>query len=595
MARPRSPEPPRSELSDPGGWYAAHGRRLYLYAYSRVRDANEADELVHQTLLTAFAARGRFRGESSELTWMTGILRYKVLEHFRRRSRDRCLEPIDISDARKDSPERKAEASEFDSIVREGLGTLSPQMARAFSLRRIEGVSQQEAAKILGVPAGRVAVMVYRARMRLIRHLGQAAAVVALLSAVAVPGAFAAPVGSIEIEGAKTRPETVRALLDTRIGAEFDPAAWERDLRRLRNLDYFYDVMGDAREVDGRMELHLHLRNKFSTLPIFKFKRGGGSSLITAGLYEINFLDRLLEVGGQYERFNGKPGYALWFRHPYLFSRRNRFGTEVLAHAIDLPLLTDRGEEEAFFENKETRWNGRLQRELAESLRVGVELSVYQNDFKRDDGSAEKRARNDGFLRTTTLHSGRTVSLTPSVTVGRLDHDRYFISGHEGFAQVELAHRSLGSGFAFAKGQAGVTGGWRPGERWNLVYQAKLGSKTGREFQHKFYLGGLDTARGFLDRQFRGEHMWLVNLEARPTLVEKPLWVLQGALFTDLAKTWDARNFGVDGFGRPIISYGIGGRVIFPRVYRAILRLDVARTQRPVGQYGVSLGLQQFF
>ena len=91
-----------------------------------------------------------------------------------------------------------------------------------------------------------------------------------------------------------------------------------------------------------------------------------------------------------------------------------------------------------------------------------------------------------------------------------------------------------------------------------------MGSKTGREFQHKFYLGGLDTARGFLDRQFRGEHMWLLNLEARPTLVDRPRWVLQGALFTDAAKTWDARNFGVDGFGRPIISYGAGARVIFP-------------------------------
>lgn len=437
--------------------------------------------------------------------------------------------------------------------------------------------------------------MVYRARMRLIRHLGRAV-VSAALVAIILPGAgLATPVGRIEIEGAKTKPGDIQALLDTRSGAQFDAGVWARDLRRLRNLDYFYDVEGEAREVDGKMELRLRLRNKFSTLPVFKLKRGGGSSLITAGLYEINFLDRLLEVGGQYERFNGEPGYALWFRHPYLFSRRNRVGTETIAHTIDLPLLTDRGEEEAYFENKETRWNGRLQRELAESLRVGVELSVYQNDYKRDDGTADKTVRNDRFQRATPLHSGRTVSATPSVTVGRLDRDRYLVSGHEGLAQMELAHRALGSSFAFAKGQIGVTGGWRPVERWNLLYQAKLGSKTGREFQHKFYLGGLDTSRGFLDRQFRGEHMWLVNLEARPTLVDKPLWVLQGALFTDLAKTWDARNFGVDGFGRPIVSYGAGARLIFPRVYRAIVRLDAARTQSPVKQYGISLGLQQFF
>ena len=353
--------------------------------------------------------------------------------------------------------------------------------------------------------------------MRLNLSLRRAVAIAFLIAVILPDAGLAATVGRIEIEGAATRPEAIQALLDTRVGAQFDAGVWERDLRRLRNLDYFYDVEGTAREVDGKMELRLNLRNKFSTLPVFKFKRGGGSSLITAGLYEINFLDRLLEVGGQYERFNGKPGYALWFRHPYLFSRRNRFGAEVIAHTVDLPLLTDRGEEEAYFENKETRWNGRLQRELAESLRVGVEFSVYQNDYKRDDGTADKTARNDRFQRMTTLHSGRTVSVTPSVSLGRLDRDRYFVFGHEGLAQVELAHRSLGSSFAFAKGQVGVTGGWRPAERWNLLYQAKLGSKTGREFQHKFYLGGLDTSRGFLDRQFRGEHMWQLNLEARPT------------------------------------------------------------------------------
>lgn len=407
--------------------------------------------------------------------------------------------------------------------------------------------------------------------------------------------ASAAIVGSIKVEGAKTRPEVIRTFLDTRSGKAFDPAVWERDLRRLRNLNYFYDVAGEVQEREGRVNLIVRLRNKFSTLPIFKFKRGGGASLLTAGLYEVNFLDRLLEAGGQYERFNDNPGFVVWFRHPYFLSRRNRFGTELYVHTLNLPLLTDKGAEEAFFDNKETRWNARLQRELGESLRAGLELGVYRNDFVRDDGTAEKAARNAAFLSRAPLRSGRTVSLTPSLSVGRLDYERHFVRGHEAGAQAELAHRALGSQFGFAKGQLSASGGWRLPREWNLVYQARLGSKTGRDFQHKFYLGGLDTTRGFLDRQFRGEHMWLLNVEARPTLVDRPLWVLQGGIFTDLAKTWDARNFGVDGFGDPIFSYGAGARLILPRVYRAVLRLDVARTQRPIQQYGVNFGLQQFF
>lgn len=409
------------------------------------------------------------------------------------------------------------------------------------------------------------------------------------------PAAQAAPVGRILIEGARTRPEVIMALLDTRSGSEFDPAVWEADLRRLRDLELFYDVRGATRVVEGKVEVDLALRNKFSTLPIFKFKRGGGTSLVTAGYYDVNFLDRLFEAGGQFESFNGRPGFALWFRHPYFLSRNNRVGTEILRHSLDLPLFATDGTEEAAFENLETRWNARLQREASERLRWGLEVGVYTNRFLRDDGTARKKALNDVFAQRISLDSGRTVSFTPSVTLGRMSRDRHIVSGFEGTAAVELSHRAMGSEFGFAKGQLGGLAGWRPTERWNIAGQARVGSKTGRGFQHKFYLGGLDTTRGFLDRQFRGEHMWMGNLEARPTIVDRPAWVLQGALYSDLGKTWDGRNFGAEGFHDPIFSYGGGMRLILTKVYRAVLRVDVARTQRPVKQMGFNVGLQQFF
>ncbi len=115
------------------------------------------------------------------------------------------------------------------------------------------------------------------------------------------------------------------------------------------------------------------------------------------------------------------------------------------------------------------------------------------------------------------------------------------------------------------------------------------------QFQHKFYLGGLDSLRGFFDGQFRGEHMWVANIECRSTLVEKSKWVIQHNLFADLGKTWDAEVFGLDGFSSPIISYGTGFRLILPRIYRAVLRIDVARTEEPIKSFGVNFGVQQFF
>src|SRR3989338_5731223 len=81
--------------TDPSGWVDAYGDRLFRYALSRVRDEGAAEDLVQETLLTAYKSRDRFQGASYELTWMTGILRNKIFELYRRQSREVPLLPSD--------------------------------------------------------------------------------------------------------------------------------------------------------------------------------------------------------------------------------------------------------------------------------------------------------------------------------------------------------------------------------------------------------------------------------------------------------------------------------------------------------------------
>ncbi len=420
-------------------------------------------------------------------------------------------------------------------------------------------------------------------------------AAISLLFCGLVSQLHSVPVQEIHISGAKTQSPVIRRLIDTREGREFNEKTWEADLRRIKNTEIFYDIHASTTDSSNGKIIRLELKNKFPTIPIFKFKQGGGTSLITAGIYDVNLFNRYLEAGAQYERMNEKNGFVVWFRHPYLLSRKNRFGTEIYVHTVNLPLLTLKGAEEAHFDNEEIRWNTRVERQWTETLRLKLEGSIYKNLFKADNSSAEKSFRNTVFTQARALREGYTVSALPSITVGRLDRDDFYVRGYEATLEGEFADRIIGSDFNFIRGELSHLAGMRPMEKLNLVSQLRIGSKSGREFQHKFYLGGLDSVRGFIDGQFRGEHLWQANFEARPTLIERRLWVLQGNLFTDLSKTWDSTNFGVDGFADPFWSYGIGFRVILPRIYRAVLRIDFARTQQPVRQFGMSLGLQQFF
>ncbi len=176
--------------SDPAGWVEAYGDRLYRYALSRLRDERAAEDLVQDVLLTAFKTRDRFKGESSELTWLTGILRFKIFELYRRQAKEVPL-GFDADDDREAAlfeegghwkaegaphdwagdPVRLAEDAEFGAALRACLDGLAAAAARAFVLREMEGVGARETAEALGVSPGHAAVLLYRARMRLRRCL----------------------------------------------------------------------------------------------------------------------------------------------------------------------------------------------------------------------------------------------------------------------------------------------------------------------------------------------------------------------------------------------------------------------------------------
>lgn len=71
---------------DPAHWVATHADALYAYAVNRLDDEDLCRDLVQETFLAALEKLSEFRGESSERTWLTAILKYKVIEVYRKRN-----------------------------------------------------------------------------------------------------------------------------------------------------------------------------------------------------------------------------------------------------------------------------------------------------------------------------------------------------------------------------------------------------------------------------------------------------------------------------------------------------------------------------
>ena len=69
-----------------------HTEALYSYALMRVGKPDVAEDMVQDTLLAALQSWQNFAGNSSERTWLIGILRHKILEFFRRNSKREDVE-----------------------------------------------------------------------------------------------------------------------------------------------------------------------------------------------------------------------------------------------------------------------------------------------------------------------------------------------------------------------------------------------------------------------------------------------------------------------------------------------------------------------
>jgi RNA polymerase sigma-70 factor (TIGR02943 family) len=174
---------------DPSEWVDRYGNYLFRYAMLRLRDRSTAEDLVQETFLAALKDHGSFSGQSSESTWLVGILKHKIADHFRHQAREAPLEESDLRDQPDSSPFDGSghwtsgptdwggnpadlyREKKFLAQLTKCLSALSPNHANAFTLREIEGADTGEICKVLNVTETNLWVILHRARMLLRRCL----------------------------------------------------------------------------------------------------------------------------------------------------------------------------------------------------------------------------------------------------------------------------------------------------------------------------------------------------------------------------------------------------------------------------------------
>ena len=76
----------RAFQPEPRLWVDRYADHLYSYAFARLDNEEQARDLVQETFLAALEKVSQFQGNSSERTWLTAILKYKIIDIYRKRN-----------------------------------------------------------------------------------------------------------------------------------------------------------------------------------------------------------------------------------------------------------------------------------------------------------------------------------------------------------------------------------------------------------------------------------------------------------------------------------------------------------------------------
>ncbi len=174
----------KHEPIDPDLWVDTYGKRLFYFALSRLKNRADAENAVQETFLAALKSRHNFAGQSTEFTWLTGILKHKIVDLIRKNQKYQSTDAVENDEWLAQlfqnngqwktpssewffDPAQLTENKEFWLTLQNSLSVLPDKQARAFYMKEVDGFSSEEVCKVLGISSTNLWVLLHRARARL--------------------------------------------------------------------------------------------------------------------------------------------------------------------------------------------------------------------------------------------------------------------------------------------------------------------------------------------------------------------------------------------------------------------------------------------
>ncbi|MBN4062131.1 sigma-70 family RNA polymerase sigma factor [Bacteroidales bacterium AH-315-I05] len=178
--------------SEPSQWVELYSDYLFVYAFARVHKKEVAEDLVQDTFVSAIKAKDSFQQKSTERTWLTSILKNKIIDYYKKKSTQSEISIGADEDSENPNTFFETEGSrqgmwqvdarpgfwdtdyktpvekiEFYTILNQCLENLPEQWAAVFTLKNMEDFDAQEICKELNISSSNYWVIMHRSKLQL--------------------------------------------------------------------------------------------------------------------------------------------------------------------------------------------------------------------------------------------------------------------------------------------------------------------------------------------------------------------------------------------------------------------------------------------
>jgi RNA polymerase sigma-70 factor (ECF subfamily) len=150
--------------------YRLYVKDVYRYAFSRLNNPQEAEDITSQTFLSALQSFDQFRGDGCFGAYLIGITRRLIARSFRHKENNWVEEINQLEISKSQSEEQITQKLNLDQVIGE-LASIPKKRAEAIRLHYFAGLQMKEVAKVMRKSEMAIRMLVHRGIIDLQKRL----------------------------------------------------------------------------------------------------------------------------------------------------------------------------------------------------------------------------------------------------------------------------------------------------------------------------------------------------------------------------------------------------------------------------------------